>query len=237
MLRLGWSTSTVPSRSSPNRMGCTIVLPTLGNDARAARRAGRPCTMIGCPALDRLASQRADRSRRVLAVGPAERAAVGQAGLGTRDADRSGSRPSRAAGRRGARSESKEPWRVALLAIAASIRCTLFRSSAPIASSRICRVSSAEHSQRERHRDPADGRQRLQRRHRDHGGDQGQEVGDDLPAEDQDLLGVLQLVPDQQGEVEQRPAGEEVQRPPRWRRPEGSRARAPGDPVKCRTAA
>ncbi len=40
--------------------------------------------------------------------------------------------------------------------------------------------------------------------------DERQQVGDDLPAQDEDLLGVLELVADEQGEVEQRAGGEEV---------------------------
>ena len=63
--------------------------------------------------------------------------------------------------------------------------------------------------------------------HHDDDGDERQQVGDDLPAQDQDLLRVLQLVPHQQGEVEERAGGEEVQARPGWPRPAGSRARAP----------
>ena len=37
-----------------------------------------------------------------------------------------------------------------------------------------------------------------------------QQVGDDLPAQDQHLFGVLELVADEQREVEQRPRREEV---------------------------
>ena len=52
----------------------------------------------------------------------------------------------------------------------------------------------------------------CQRGDHDGAGDQGEQVGADLPAQDEDLLGALQLVADQQAEVEEGPAEEEVER-------------------------
>jgi hypothetical protein len=68
----------------------------------------------------------------------------------------------------------------------------------------------AQHTHGQGHGDPPDGRQAAQRGDHHHRRDHRQEVGDDLPPEDQDLLGVLQLVAQEQGEVEQDPGGEEV---------------------------
>ena len=68
----------------------------------------------------------------------------------------------------------------------------------------------AEHAHGQRHRQPAHGREHPQRGDRHDRGDESQQVGDDLPAEDQHLFGVLELVADEQREVEQRPRCEEV---------------------------
>ena len=109
-----------------------------------------------------------------------------------------------------------------------SIRWTLFRSSAPIASSRIRLVSRPSTPSASRHRHPADRRERCSAATTTTAGDERQQVGDDLPAEDQDLLGLLQLVAHQQREVEERPGREEVHARRGWRPPAGNRARAPG---------
>ena len=99
---------------------------------------------------------------------------------------------------------------MALLAIAVSIRCTLFRSSAPMASSRIRRVSTPSTPSASATATQPDRRQPAKRRDDHDRGDHREQVGDDLPPEDQDLLGVLELVAHEEGEVEQRARREEV---------------------------
>ncbi len=70
----------------------------------------------------------------------------------------------------------------------------------------------AQPTQHDQHRHPAGRGQEMHRGHDHDGPDQGEQIGDDLPSEDQDLLGPFKLVAQHEGEVEQAAGGEKVGR-------------------------
>ena len=69
----------------------------------------------------------------------------------------------------------------------------------------------AEHHQGQQDRDPARRSERRQRPYHDPGGDEGHQVGDHLPPEDEEALLEGELAPHQEREVEQDAGDEEVE--------------------------